>query len=92
MMIIIIFTPTDMVCRNYSLFDKSKWQICVYRGEGHRLQEVTPKKLVTTLYDNKITDLGPVRGFESEYLMQKLSTSTDPEPCGDSSSFENLFV
>lgn len=76
MMIIIIFTPTDMICRNYSLFDKSKWQICVYRGKGHRLQEVTPKKLVTTLYDNTITDLGSVRGFESEYLMQKLSTST----------------
>lgn len=61
-------------------------------GEGHRLQEVTLKKLVTTLHDNTITDLGSARGFESEYLMQKLSTSIDPEPCGDSSGLENLFV
>lgn len=27
--------------------------------------------LVTTLYDNAITDLGSVRGFESVYLIQK---------------------
>lgn len=48
--------------------------------------------LVKTLYDNTITDLGSVRGFKSEYLMQKLRTATDPEPCGNSSGLENLLV
>lgn len=41
---------------------------CV-RGEGKRLEEVTPKKLVITRDDNAITDLRSVRGFKTEYSM-----------------------
>lgn len=46
------------------VFDRSKWQIQMCRGEGNRLGVVNPKKLVITLYDTAITDLGSVGGLK----------------------------